>query len=339
MERIKIGIIGCGHWGPNHVRVFSQLRDSEVVACADVAEARLQAIHEHYPQVPLFRDASQMLREVAMDAVVVAAPTGAHYALVREALEAGKHVLCEKPLSITARESVELIALAASRQRVLMTGHVFLFNPGIVKLKELLDRREVGKVLYLRALRTNLGPIRRDVNSVFDLATHDISIFNFVLGSRLDWVSAVGGQFLRSDLADVAFVSLHYPDNILAHIIVSWLDPKKLREIVVVGDAKMVIWDEMSATGPIAIYDKGVNWQQDYADFGQFQLLVREGDITIPKVRLEEPLKVQNRFFLQCLRERSLPMNDGVFAVDVVKVLEAITRSMAQRGAAVAVEP
>ena len=339
MDRIKIAIIGCGHWGPNHVRVFSQLRDSEVVACADLAEPRREAIGQHYPHVRLFRDHQEMLRNTAIDAVVVATPTGAHHAIVKEVIEAGKHVLCEKPLCVTARDAAELVALATREKRVLMTGHVFLFNPGIVKLKELLNERQVGKVFYLRALRTNLGPIRRDVNSVFDLATHDISIFNYLLDARPEWVSAVGGQFLRNDLADVAFVSLRYPGNISAHIIVSWIDPKKLREIVVVGDAKMVVWDEMASAGPIAIYDKGVEWPQDYADFGQFQLLVREGDMTIPKIRLEEPLKVQNRFFLQCVREGRLPMNDGQFAVDVVKVLEAIVQSMANRGAAVAVEP
>jgi predicted dehydrogenase len=334
---INIGVIGCGHWGPNHVRVFSQLRDSRVVACADLDSKRLEAIRESYPQVKPFNDYRELLKTPSLDAVVVAAPTGAHYAVVKAALEANKHVLCEKPLCTHSQEASELVALAQARQRVLMTGHVFLFNAGIVKLKELVGQREPGRIHYLRALRTNLGPVRRDVNSVFDLATHDIAIFNFLLDSQPESVSAVGGCFLQEKIEDVAFISLRYPNNILGHIQVSWLDPKKLREIVVVGDRKMVIWDELAPAGPVAIYDKGVDRPQDYADFGQFQLLMREGDIMIPKVRAEEPLKVQNRFFLECLGKGHLPMNDGRFAVDVVRVLEAVEKSLKNGGAPAAV--
>jgi predicted dehydrogenase len=255
-----------------------------------------------------------------------------HYPIVKAALEANKHVLCEKPLCMHWQHAAELVALAKTRQRVLMTGHVFLFNSGIVKLKELMSSGDPGRIYYLRALRTNLGPVRRDVNSVFDLATHDIAIFNWILSARPESVSAVGGHFLQETIEDVAFISLRYPNNILGHIQVSWLDPKKLREIVVVGDKKMMIWDELAPTEPIAVYDKTVVRHENYEDFGQFQLLAREGDITIPKVRVEEPLKVQNRFFLQCLGDGRLPMNDGPFAVDVVKVLEAIEHSLKAGG-------
>jgi predicted dehydrogenase len=333
MSVINIGVIGCGHWGPNHVRVFSQIRDSRVVACADLDSKRLEAIREQHSQVKVFQDYREMLRMAEVDAVVVAAPTRVHYPVVKAALEANKHVLCEKPLCTVAQDAAELVALAKARQRVLMTGHVFLFNAGIVKLRELVANGDSGHLYYLRALRMNLGPVRRDVNSVFDLATHDIAIFNWVLNSRPESVSAVGGHFLQEAIEDVAFISLRYPNNVLGHIQVSWLDPKKLREIVVVGDKKMVIWDELAPAGPITIYDKTVVRHEDYEDFGQFQLLAREGDITIPKVRMEEPLKVQDRFFLKCVGDGRLPMNDGPFAVDVVKVLEAIEKSLKNGGA------
>jgi predicted dehydrogenase len=315
------------------VRVFSQIKDSRVVACADLDPKRLEAIHEQHPQVKGFRDYREMLKTAEVEAVVVAAPTQVHYPLVKAALEANKHVLCEKPLCTVSQEAAELVALAKARQRLLMTGHVFLYNSGIIKLRDLVSSGDPGKIYYLRALRTNLGPVRRDVNSVFDLATHDIAIFNWVLGSRPESVSAVGGHFLQETIEDVAFISLCYPNNVLGHIQVSWLDPKKLREIVVVGDKKMVIWDELAPAGPITIYDKTVVRHENYQDFGQFQLLAREGDITIPKVRMEEPLKVQNRFFLKCVGEGHLPMNDGPFAVDVVKVLEAIEKSLKNGGA------
>jgi predicted dehydrogenase len=314
------------------MRVFSQFKESRVIACADLDPRRLEAIREQYPQVSVFQDYHEMLKTAELAAVVVAAPTQVHDQVVKAALEANKHVLCEKPLCMHWQEAAELVALAKARQRVLMTGHVFLFNAGIVKLKELLSNGDSGRIYYLRALRTNLGPVRRDVNSVYDLATHDIAIFNWVLNSRPESVSAVGAQFLQPGIEDVAFISLRYPNNILGHIQVSWLDPKKLREIVVVGDKKMVIWDELAPAGPITIYDKTVVRHENYEDFGQFQLLAREGDITIPKVRLEEPLKVQSRFFLKCLGDGQLPMNDGAFAVDVVRVLEAIEQSLKSGG-------
>lgn len=333
MGAVNIGVIGCGHWGPNHVRVFSQIRDSRVVACADLDPKRLEAIREQHPQVRGFTDYREMLKLAEVNAVVVAAPTRVHYPVVKAALEADKHVLCEKPLCTVSREAAELVALAEARGLVLMTGHVFLFNSGIVKLKELVSSGAPGRIFYLRALRTNLGPVRRDVNSVFDLATHDIAIFNWLLDARPESVSAVGGQFLQESIEDVAFISLRYPNNVLGHIQVSWLDPKKLREIVVVGDKKMVIWDELAPAGPITIYDKTVVRDENYEDYGQFQLLAREGNITIPNVRLEEPLKAQNRFFLKCVAEGRLPMNDGSFTVDVVRVLEAIEKSLKSSGA------
>lgn len=338
MSIIRIGVIGCGHWGPNHIRVFSQLRESSVTACADLDQKRLDAVREMHPHIQAFKDHRLMLETAELDAVVVAAPTRTHYALVKEALEAGKHVLCEKPLCVGSGEGRELVELAARKGLILMTGHVFLFNPGIVKLKEFIRFQDTGRLYYMRALRTNLGPIRQDVNSVFDLATHDISIFNFLLDAAPESVSAVGGTFLQDRIEDVAFISLRYPNNILANIQVSWLDPKKLREIVVVGDKKMIVWDELASPGPIHIYDKGVAREPYYDDYGQFHLLAREGDITVPKVQLAEPLKVQNRYFLNAIKDGQLKMNDSRFALGVVQVLEAITESLKNNGASAAVK-
>jgi predicted dehydrogenase len=336
---IKIGVIGCGHWGPNHVRTFSQLRESRVVACADLDQKRLDAIGEMQPHVKPFKDYRQMLKEADLDAVAVAAPTKLHYAMVKDALNAGKHVLCEKPLCVHVKEGEELVALAEKKKLILMVGHVFLFNPGIVKLHDLVKSQDAGRLYYMRALRTNLGPVREDVNSVFDLATHDISIFNWLLGALPESASATGAAFLQDSVEDVAFISLRYPQNVLANIQVSWLDPKKLREIVVVGDKKMIVWDELSPSGPIMVYDKGVAREPFYDDYGHFHLLARarEGDITIPKVKLEEPLKVQSRAFLQCIKENQIKINDGTFAVGVLKVLDAITKSMKEGGASVAI--
>lgn len=330
---IQVGVIGCGHWGPNHVRTFSQLAGSRTVACADLDVRRIEAVRTQFPEVVGYTDYHEMLARPDLHAVVIAAPTKYHATIVRDALNAGKHVLCEKPLCVEPADAAELAALAIQRGLILMVGHVFLFNAGIVKLKELLAQNLHGPLRYLRATRTNLGPIRSDVNSVYDLATHDIAIFNWLLGTAPEAVSAVGGRFLQPTIEDVAFVSLRYPGNILANVQVSWLDPKKVREIVVVGDSKMYVWDELAPAGPVAIYDKGVARPQNYEDYGQFQLLTREGDLTIPKIKMEEPLKAQNRYFLQSIRAGKLSMNDGAFATDVVRVLEGIRRSLAADGA------
>ncbi|MGE3342411.1 MAG: Gfo/Idh/MocA family protein [Vicinamibacterales bacterium] len=334
---LRVGVVGCGHWGPNHLRVFSQLPGSVVTAAADVDLRRRTAVSGQYPGLVVLDDYRALVGRDDVDAVVVCVPTRRHGEVVQAALEAGKHVLCEKPLTPTVAEAQELVDLAGRRGLVLMTGHVFLFNPGILKLRALLDEQVHGRLHYLRALRTNLGPIRKDVNSVYDLASHDISIFNYLLNATPVSVSAVGASFLQPGIEDVAFMTLTYPDGIIGAIQVSWLDPKKLREIVVVGDRKMIVWDELAPAGPVSIYDKSVVREQYYDDFGQFHLLAREGDLTIPRVPPQEPLKVQNQFFLDAVARGALERCDGVFSTDVVRVLEATAVSLQRGGAPVEV--
>jgi predicted dehydrogenase len=339
VSRLRIGVIGCGHWGPNHIRVFSQLNDSVVVAAADPDPKRRAAVAAQFPGVEVVEDFRAVIARDDVDAVVVCVPTSKHDEVARAALEAGKHVLCEKPLAGTAAQAQALSDLAAARGLILMTGHVFLFNPGILKLREIIAAGGAGRIHYLRAQRTNLGPIRKDVNSVFDLASHDIAIFNFLLEAGPLTASAVGAAFLQPGIEDVAFITLTYPSGVIAAIQVSWLDPKKLREIVVVGDQKMVVWDELAPAGPISIYDKSVVREQYYDDYGQFHLLAREGDLTIPRVPPQEPLKVQNQAFLSAVRSGVVERCDGPFAVGVVRVLEAIARSLARGGAPIEVAP
>ncbi len=329
-------MLGCGHWGPNHVRVFSQLKDSVVTAFADPDPKRLAAVSAQFPDAKGFADYTELLATATVDAVAICVPTRLHFEVAKAALEAGKHVLCEKPLTANVAEAEELDRIATARGLILMTGHVFLFNPGILKLRALLTAGDPGRVYYLRALRTNLGPVRRDVNAVYDLASHDISIFNFLLDAEPVSVSAVGAAFLQEGIEDVAFVTLKYPNGVIANIQVSWLDPKKLREIVVVGDKKMVVWDELAPAGPVSIYDKTIV-KQDYDTFGTFQLLAKEGDLTIPRVAPAEPLKVQDQKFLDCIRAGQIDFSDGRFSISVVKVLVAIETSLKAGGGPVAV--
>jgi predicted dehydrogenase len=290
------------------------------------------AVQQQHDHLSAYEDYRDLLGRDDLDAVVVSTPTQTHYPITRDALLAGKHVLCEKPISHRVEDGEELIRLAEQKNRILMVGHVFLFNNGILKLKELMAANEVGRLYYVTAKRTNLGPIRQDVNSVYDLASHDISILNFLLDALPQRVSAIGQAFLQDRIEDVAFISLQYPDDILANIHVSWLDPKKVREITIVGDKKMVTWDDLSFTGPVRIYDNQIVSHPYYHDFGEFQLLAREGNVTIPRVHLEEPLRLQSQYFLSCLRTGRIETCTAEQGVDVVRVIEAIVESLAGQG-------
>ena len=329
---IKLAVIGCGHWGPNHVRNFNALPESRVDAVADLDERRLDYVRRMYPGLRGERDYTQILNDPNLDAVVVATPVSTHYEVVRESILAGKHVLCEKPLCKSSKQGEELVDLARANERLLMVGHVFLFNAGIAKLKELVDAGELGTLRYLSASRTNLGPIRSDVDAAYDLCSHDVSIFNWLLGGEPEVVSATGASFVQPGVEDVVFVSMKYPGNVLASIHASWLDPKKVRQITVVGSQQMATWDDLQLTTPIAIYDRGADTVQDYEDYGEFlRLSMWDRDIHLPKVSFVEPLKVQAIEFLKSLQNGRAERADGTFALRVVKVLEAIVSSM-QRG-------
>lgn len=331
---IEVGIIGCGHWGPNHIRVFDQLPDSEVIVCADKSEERAKAIKTIFPKVSIVSDYKKILSNWDVKAVVIATPTDTHFSLAKEALEHDKHVLCEKPLAMNPEECMALQSLAEQKKKIIMVGHIFVFNNGINYLKRYIQAGEMGTIQYAHSERTNLGPFRYDVNAMWDLAPHDISIFNYLFDSSPVSVSARGQKCLNTSLDDLAFITLEYPENILVNIHVSWLDPKKVRQITIVGDKKMVNWDDLDNTGPIRLFDKHVErTSKFYATYGEFQLLSREGSITIPKVESNEPLKAQNKYFIDCIKDNKPPeMSDAQNGLDVVRTLCAIQESMEKNG-------
>jgi predicted dehydrogenase len=331
---LRLGLIGCGHWGPNYLRVFQQLPGAEMHMAADLNAGRREALQQQFPAVEFRADAAAILNHPALDAVVIATPASGHYPLVKQALEAGKHVLCEKPLTLNAAESLELNALAAARERILMVGHTFLFNSGIRQLKTYLTEGLPGQLYYLHATRTNLGPIRTDVGAIADLASHDIAIFNYLLESLPLEVSARALSCLPHSHEDLAFITLTYPQQVVAHAHISWLNPVKVRQMTLVGSKKMITWDDIHSE-PIRIFDAGVTPEPYYQDFGQYQLLPKQGDTLIPRLSMTEPLKTQAAFFLEAIREARPPFSDGVFAAGVVQVLEAIHSSIAQGGAPV----
>ena len=331
---ISIGVIGCGQWGPNHIRIFLQLAGSRVLMCADLDQKRLAAMAALYPQIQTTSNYQNILKNPAIDAVVIALPTNVHFKITQEALLAGKHVLCEKPLSLTAQECLTLKELAAQKDKLLMVGHIFVFNHGIMKLREYIQSGQLGQVHYAHSERTNLGPFRYDVNALWDLAPHDISIFNYLFDAAPVSVSARGHKCLGGNLEDLAFATLDYPHNVMVNIHVSWLDPKKVRQITIVGDQKMVAWDDLDTEGPIKLYDKHVEKTAVYyATYGEFQLLSRDGSITIPKIGSNEPLKNQAQYFLDCItNHKPAELCDAQKAYEVVHTLEAICESMNRKG-------
>jgi predicted dehydrogenase len=269
---------------------------------------------------------------------VVCTEATTHFNVTSRLLLAGKHILVEKPLTTIAADSQKLIDLAESNSAILMVGHTFLFNAGVRKVKEYVQQ-DGGRVYYLYARRTNLGPIRRDVNALWDLAPHDIAIFNYLLDSTPQWVSAVGGKVLRNSRDDVGFISLGYPDNVLAHVHVSWADPDKAREVVVVKSDKRIVFNDLNGNEQVRVFEKGVSpIEQEPLNYGEFRFEIRDGDIISPRIEPVEPLKHQCRHFLECVRTGKRPISSGAEGRDVVRVLEAVNRSIECKGLQVEVE-
>lgn len=331
---LTIGILGAGRWGPNHIRNFNALPGCRVSAVADPNPARLDAIANLHPGLAVSSDPGDILKSDRIDAVVVATPTSTHYRLVKTALEAGKHVLCEKPLTADSGQAWELAGLAEKSGRILMVGHVFLFNPGIEYLGNAVSGGEAGRLYYVSAVRTNLGPFRYDVNAAWDLASHDIYIINHLAGSRPLAAAAVGGKYLQDAIEDIVFLTLSYPGGLLGHIHVSWLDPKKIRQITVVGERKMITWDDLGVPGPVAVHDRMVVREPQYRTFGEFQLLSREGDVVLPRIPSREPLAAQAAAFRErCRGGKDDERGTARQGAEVVDILEAVDKSLSAGGA------
>ena len=334
----NVAIIGCGRWGKNYVRVFDELPNSLVSACCDSSEAARSWVQQRFPDVLTSEHYKQMLDSSQIDAVVVSTPASTHYEVARECLLHSKHVLVEKPLTLSVEDSEALITIAAEKQKVLMVGHIFLYNSAIRRMKEYVSAEDFGEIYYLHATRTNLGPIREDVNAIWDLAPHDVSIFGYLLDIQPLWVSVTGAKVLRNSREDVGFITLGYPDNAIGNIHVSWIDPNKVREVVVVGSRKRIVFDDLNNLERLRIFEKGVSPSDTEVDsFGEFRFLVRDGDIISPKVEASEPLKNQCQHFLDCIENGETPVTDGKNGLDVVRVMTAIQKSLAKNGTPVEV--
>lgn len=335
---VKVGVVGCGYWGPNLIRNFSNLKASKVVACADLKEDRLSHMRQLYPQLHTTTDFREILNESGIDAIVIATPVASHFSIAREALEAGKHVFIEKPLAQSVDEGKQLIELAAARKRTLMVGHTFVFTAAVNKIKDLIWSGELGDIHYIASSRVNLGIFQDDINVVWDLAPHDISIMNYILNSRPDSVSAVGRAYIRPGIEDVAFLTLTYPQAALANVHVSWLNPNKIRCTTVVGSKKMLVYDDISSLEKIRIYDKGVTMTPHYDTFGEFQLSYRYGDIMIPRLDDAEPLKIECQHFVDVIEKGIELRSSGHHGLEVLLALDAAGRSMREGSREIKIE-
>ncbi len=334
---VRIGVIGLGHWGPNLVRCLDSIENCELVAVCDRDEERLRTVSQRVPDVLTLRDASAVIDPLLVDAVVIATPTKTHYPLARQAIEQGLHVFVEKPLATSVEECSELIRLAEEQQVTLFVGHVFLYSAAVAKLKKLVNEGDLGDICYIASSRLNLGPVRHDVNALWDLAPHDISIMLELIEDVPTEVSCSGLAYLNGKVHDVCSLTLHFENSQLGIVHVSWLDPRKKREMTVVGNRKMAVYDDLEPLEKVKVYDIGVEVPQDADSFGEYQFTFRYGDTCSPRLIQSEPLKAECRNFVESVISGSRPRTDGYNGLQVVSVIEAAQRSLYNGGGRVKV--
>jgi predicted dehydrogenase len=333
-----LAVIGLGYWGPNWVRNLSQSGCCRRIICCDLDSGRREHVQKLYPGVEATDRVDEVLEDSDIEGVIVATPVRTHYLLAHRALMAGKSVLVEKPLAMSCKEAAVLTRIARERERILMVGHTFEYSAPILRTHEIISSGELGDIFYISSVRANLGLFQRDINVVWDLATHDVSIILRLLGRVPETVSCQGQSHYRADIEDVAMVTLCFSANVIAFIHVSWLDPNKIRRTTIAGSKKMLVYDDTALQEKIRIYDKGVKVMPYYDTFGEFQLAYQYGDILIPRIEEVEPLKVECEHFVDCIRTGQLPSTDGVNGTRVVSVLEAAERSLRNSGTPVSVE-
>lgn len=333
---VRVALVGLGYWGPHFARIVTEHADAELAWCCDRSETALELPERRFPHVPRTTDVRQVLDDDAVDAVVIATPTTTHVDLAVAALEAGKHILVEKPLA-AASEEVDRIE-AARGDCIVMVGHTFVYNSAIAAIRELVATGQLGAIQYVDSVRAALGPIRSDVNALWDLGAHDASIFLDVLPGRPKVVTAIAQDYLRAGHPDVVYFSVRFDDGVLAHSHVSWLDPYKVRRMTVVGEQRMAVFDDVAPDERLKILERGASYDAAAEEargqsFGEYRAVLREGAITIPKLRNREPLSAQFDEFLAAVRDGREPYSGIAQARGVVQVLEAAQRSLENGGA------
>ncbi|MGD0813099.1 MAG: Gfo/Idh/MocA family oxidoreductase [Verrucomicrobiota bacterium] len=334
-KKINVGVVGCGYWGPNLIRNFRSLPGCNLKLMCDISEARLKSLRILYPNVAAERNFGHMLNGAGLDAVVVATSVKLHFPMARAALLDGKHVLIEKPMAASAAQCEELIEIARQKGLVLMVGHTFLFSPAVQKIKEIVDRGDLGEIRYICARRLNLGLYQKDINVAWDLAPHDISIILHLLQELPESVNCCGGTHITPGIEDVTSMTLNFGKDRSAIIHSSWLDPRKVREITIVGSKRMILYDDVAPLEKIRIFDARVERPPHYDTFAEFQYAYHYGDIYSPYLKQEEPLKAECLHFVECIQEDKSPLSCGTRGLEVVRILEASSASLKLGGGAV----
>ena len=329
---IKIGIVGYGYWGPNLVRNFSECGDSEVRWVTDLSDDRLATVRSRYPAIRTTTQYKELLTDPELDAVAIATPVATHFELALQALQAGKHVFLEKPLTETSDQARQLIEEAEKRNLTLMVDHTFIFTGAVRKIKELIDDDGIGDIYYYDSTRVNLGLVQTDVSVIWDLAVHDLAILDFIFDENPIAVSATGMTHIPNRPATVAHMSLFFDSPMIADIQVNWLAPVKVRQTLIGGSRKMIVYDDLEPSEKIKVYDKGVTLGEDKEDIYKTLVGYRTGDMWAPKLDEIEALKSEASYFAECIREGKIPVNGGEAGLTVVRALEAATQSIEHRG-------
>jgi len=330
-DEINIAVIGCGYWGPNLIRNLFEIEKCNMLYVCDLDTNRLQKIRKRYPAILTITDYKKIIDNKDIDAVFIATPISTHYQIAKDLLNSKKHVFIEKPMAATSSESKELVRLSKSNSCILMVGHTFIYNPAVRKIKEILDKQELGKVYYIDSTRVNLGLHQSDVSVIWDLGPHDISIIFYLLDSTPLTVRAIGKSYVQENIYDTVFLILEFSDDILAHIHMSWLAPSKIRQTVIIGSKKMLVYNDTESDEKIKVYDKGVSLQKA-EDYREFLPEYRIGNILSPKIGTKEPLSIECNHFMDCVLGNSQPETDGKSGLNVVKVLEVAEESLKKNG-------
>jgi predicted dehydrogenase len=329
---INVGVIGYGYWGPNLVRNFAETPGSQVVGVSDLRPERLSSVQARYPAIKTTTDYRELLTDPSIDAIAIATPVSTHFDLASQALQAGKHVFVEKPMTATSEQATRLVEEAARRNRVLMVDHTFVYTGAVRKMRDLVEKNEVGEIYYYDSVRVNLGLFQHDVNVIWDLAVHDLSIMDYVLRVFPVAVSATGMSHLSGQPENVAYVTLFFETNMIAHLHVNWLSPVKVRRTLVGGSLKMIVYDDLEPSDRIKVYDKGVTVNKSPESIYQMLVGYRTGDMWAPQLDITEALRVEALHFIHCIEKGERPLTDGEAGLRVVKVLEAATQSILERG-------
>jgi predicted dehydrogenase len=338
-KETKIGVVGCGYWGPNLIRNFRSLPDCRLEMMCDISEQRLKHLRGLYPEITGETNFDHLLNGAGLDAVVIATAVKFHYAMAKASLLAGKHTFIEKPMAASSAQCEELMQIARKNGLVLMVGHTFLYSPVVTKIKEIVDSGDLGDIRYIAARRLNLGLYQKDINVAWDLAPHDISIILHIMEELPRTVNCRGAAHVTPGVEDVTSMCLSFRKNRTAIIHNSWLDPRKIREMTIVGSRRMIVYDDVAQIEKVRVFDARVERPPHYDTFAEFQYAYHYGDMYVPYIKQEEPLKAECQHFLDCIRDGTEPLTNGERGLELVRILEASSVSLKQNGASVDLFP